>query len=315
MDWNHYFHLDTIHDWLNDLVVKYPGRVEAIDLGQSFEGRHIKGVKLSSGPGRSGVFIEAGIHAREWISPSTATFLLNQLLTSDDPAVQDIATSFDWYFVPVVNPDGYAFTFDGDRMWRKTRQPNGICLGADMNRNFDYQWNGPGSSSDPSRYDFAGRSAESEPEAANVAKFIKANRNSSRIETYIALHSFSQLIMFPFGHTAEQPRNYADLKLIGEAGVKAMATRFGTKFQTGSIHEIIYPSSGGSTDWAYAMADVPITFTVELRGPPDSEFMFNLPADQITPVGQETLDAFVAMLNEGRRLGYYVQGEAANSGK
>lgn len=286
-------------------MVLYPGRVQLLDLGRSFEGRIIKGVKLSSGPGRSGIFIEGGIHAREWISPSTATFLLNQLLTSADPAVQDIATSFDWYFVPVVNPDGYAFTFDGDRMWRKTRKPNGLCVGADMNRNFDFHWNGPGSSPDPCRYDFAGASATSEPEAANVARFITENRNSSRIETYISLHSFSQLIMFPYGHTAKKPHNYDDLTSIGKHGVDAMARRYGTVYQSGSIHEIIYPSSGGSMDWAYGVANVPVSFTIELRGPPDSEFMFNLPADQITPVGLETLDAFVAMLNEGRRLGYY----------
>lgn len=297
--------MDTIYDWLDYLVAQYPQRVQALDLGRSFEGRVIKGVKVSSGPGRTGVFVEGGIHAREWISPSTVTFLLNQLLTSEDPAVQDIATTFDWYIVPVVNPDGYAFTFDSDRMWRKTRKPNGLCVGTDMNRNFDFQWNGPGSSSDPCRFDFAGAAAASEPEAVQVSRFISENRNSSRIETYIALHSFSQLIMFPFGHTAEKMPNYDDLQSIVQQGVKAIGQRYGTVYLSGSKHETIYPSSGGSIDWAYAKAGVPVPITFELRGPPDSVFMFNLPADQITPIGWETLDAFVAMLNESRRLGYY----------
>lgn len=56
------------------------------------------------------ILIEANIHAREWISSATATWLLNELLTSTDPAVIDIATNFDWYFIPVLNPDGFAYT-------------------------------------------------------------------------------------------------------------------------------------------------------------------------------------------------------------
>lgn len=284
----------------------YPDRVQSIDLGRSFEGRSIKGVKLSSGTGRSAVFVEGGIHAREWISPSTATFVLNQLLTSVDPEVQDIAHSFDWYFLPVVNPDGYAFSFESDRMWRKTRKPNGVCVGTDLNRNFAFQWNSTGSSPDPCRYDFAGPSATSEPEAANVARFVTEHQNSSRLETYFALHSYGQVLVFPYGHTDDRVHAYANLKSIGQKGVDAIARRYGTEFaQSGSSYEVIYPSSGGSMDWAFAEGGLPLSFTFELRGPGDSEYMFILPADQITPVGWETLDAFVAMLKEGRRLGYY----------
>lgn len=54
--------------------------------------------------------IDANIHAREWISSATATWLLNELLTSTDPEVVDIATNIDWYFIPMVNPDGFVYT-------------------------------------------------------------------------------------------------------------------------------------------------------------------------------------------------------------
>ncbi len=49
---------------------------------------------------------------------------------------------FDWYFVPSVNPDGYQFTWDVDRLWRKTRSINAgeACIGVDANRNYDYEW-------------------------------------------------------------------------------------------------------------------------------------------------------------------------------
>lgn len=315
LDWQHYFHLDTIHAWLDTLIAEFPDSVHPIVVGQSFEGRPLRGIRLTVGRNnahhdsaaapRTGIFIEAGIHAREWISPATSTYIIDQLLRSADPAVRDLALSFDWYFVPVLNPDGYRFTFDSDRMWRKTRQPYGVCVGTDLNRNFDSHWNTIGASSDPCTYDFAGSAANSEPEARTVSEWLRENRNASRIETFISLHSFSQLMMFPHGHTAAKPPNYDDLRAMGRKAVEALAVRYGTVYQTGSIHEIIYPSSGGSMDWTYEELGIPVAFTIELRGPPDSEVMFNLPAAEIEPVGKETLDALVALVNEARRLGYY----------
>lgn len=99
--------------------------------------------------------------------------------------------------------------------------------------------------------------------------------------------------------------NYQDLKLICERAVQSLTAKHGTKFQSGSKHETIYPSSGGSIDWAYSEAKIPISLTFELRGPADSTDMFLLPADQITPTGEETLAAFVTIMNESRNLGYY----------
>lgn len=130
---------------------------------------------------------------------------INLLIYFTGPEVQALANNFNWFFFPVVNPDGYRYTFEKDRLWRKNRKPYGLYLGVDLNRNFDANWNGTGSSSDPSRYDFCGGGAFSEPETNNIAEFFKANGKKERINTYIALHSFSQLMMFPYGYTNEKP--------------------------------------------------------------------------------------------------------------
>lgn len=56
------------------------------------------------------IVIESTIHAREWVTVSTATYLLNELLTSNDTAIQDLAKNFNWVIIPVLNVDGYVYT-------------------------------------------------------------------------------------------------------------------------------------------------------------------------------------------------------------
>ena len=68
------------------------------------------------------MWIDGGIHAREWIAPAAVMYMIKQL-TEDVGGQEDLIDNLDWYILPCVNPDGYAWTQDpnGDRMWRKTR--------------------------------------------------------------------------------------------------------------------------------------------------------------------------------------------------
>lgn len=109
-DWTSYHTLEEIHDWLDSLAKTYPDKVKVIVAGTSYEGREIKGVKVSFAEGNPGVFIEGNIHAREWVTAATVTYILNQLLTSKDPAVREMADRHDWYIFPVFNPDGFVYT-------------------------------------------------------------------------------------------------------------------------------------------------------------------------------------------------------------
>lgn len=81
-DWNHYFQLDTINKWL-DFIASEHDFITTINLGESVNGETVKGIKFAKKSDNPTIFIEAGIHAREWISPATATFLINQLIHSE----------------------------------------------------------------------------------------------------------------------------------------------------------------------------------------------------------------------------------------
>lgn len=139
--WTSYHTFDEIMAWLDDQVQAYPDQLTNVVLGQSIEGRPMRGVKLSRKAGNPSIFIESNTHAREWITSATATWILNEFLTSADPEVQQLADNYDWYIFPLVNPDGFVYSHTSNRMWRKNRARHGlICLGTDPNRNWGYQW-------------------------------------------------------------------------------------------------------------------------------------------------------------------------------
>ena len=106
---NEYHTLEEIYSHLEDLAKKYDV-VEIVDAGKTTEGRVIKGVKISYKEGNPGIFIEAGIHAREWITPATALYLIDQLLNSKEKNIRALAEKHEWYIFPSFNPDGYVYT-------------------------------------------------------------------------------------------------------------------------------------------------------------------------------------------------------------
>nr|AYV99566.1 venom polypeptide [Dolopus genitalis] len=300
-DWTRYHTLEETYAWLKDMSKKF-SVVELLVGGKTYEGREILGVKISYGPGRKGIFVEGGIHAREWIAPATVTYIVNQLLTSKDPAVREIAEGYDWYIFPHANPDGYVYTHNTNRLWRKTRARYGMCFGADPNRNWDFFWMSIGASNNPCSDTFAGTAPFSEIETRTLSEYIASLKG--KIQTYLSFHAYSQLLLFPYGHTKEHAPNHNDMQRIGNEAAKALAKRYGTQYIVGNIYETIYPASGASIEWAYGKLNVPLVYTYELR-PRNQWNGFILPPQQIVPVGEETMDSVVALLREAKKLGYY----------
>ncbi|XP_055294901.1 zinc carboxypeptidase-like [Sitodiplosis mosellana] len=298
--WDKYYDLPAIYNWLDEILQEYPDILTNYDVGTSYENRTIRAVKLSKKKNNATIFIESTIHAREWITVATTTYILNEFLTSNDPEVQALAENYDWIIVPVLNVDGYSFTHSNNRMWRKTRQPYGSgCVGADPNRNWDFHHNDVGSSSNPCSEIYAGPKPFSEPEALALSKFVES---IGKVNLYISFHSYSQLLMFPYGHTTDPAPNHDDMLQIGEQTVDAISERYGTDYETGDIASTIYLASGSSIDWAYGVAKVPITYTFEFRDKGKNGFI--LPADQIIPNSEEVLDGLIAMAKEAKELNY-----------
>ncbi|XP_037959652.1 zinc carboxypeptidase A 1 [Teleopsis dalmanni] len=305
--WTSYYQLDDTYKWLQSLAVEYPGVVTLIEGGKTYQGRSILGVKISKNNGgkqKPGIFIEAGIHAREWIAPASATYIINQLLTSSDSNLKNIALNYDWYIFPHANPDGYVYTHQSDRMWRKTRTPYKNCFGADPNRNWGFFWNHVGASTNPCSDTYAGPEAFSEIETKSLSNYIASLKG--KIQLYISFHAYSQYLLYPYGHTNELPDNVDDYKQVFNAATAAINKRYNTKYTGGNIYDAIYPAAGASVDWAYAEVGVRMAFCYELRPSSNSILTgFQLPAAQIIPTGEELLDSIVAMIGKVDELGYF----------
>lgn len=236
MDWESYHRLDTIHGWMDGMAARYPDRVKILTIGHSVEGRPLKVARLGrrgrrrqGGASRPAIFIEGGIHAREWISPATVTFMMKELVTSS--RMGRLLDQYDFFILPVTNPDGYEYSHTTDRLWRKNRARSpltlGLCRGVDLNRNFGFKWAEGVSILDPRPASpipcldtYHGPEAFSEPETKAVRDFVMSKRH--RLASYIAFHSFGNKILYPWGHTSEKTSDWRDLKAFAESANSAI---------------------------------------------------------------------------------------------
>nr|UPI76681.1 M14 metal carboxypeptidase 4 [Antheraea yamamai] len=306
MQFDAYYTLEQINAWIDDLARTYPDIVTVQIAGRSYEGHDIKGLKISHGSGRKIIFLEGGIHSREWISPATVNFITNELLTSDDEEIRAAARDYDWYIFPVTNPDGYIWSHTQFRMWRKNRRPFGSNFGVDLNRNWNSNWLVAGASTNPASDTYAGPGPFSEPESRSLSEYIRTIHD--RIDLYLSFHSFGHLLLIPFGNSTAAYSNYYDAINIGRRAMGALSVRYGTLYTTGNIAEAIYHATGGSIDWVKGHLNVPLVYCYESRD--QGEYGFLLPEDQILPNSLETMDSVLEMIHQAKRFGYM----NANSG-
>src|SRR5690606_2908792 len=126
-----------------------------VELVDPLEGRAIRGLRITSAPDDApGLLLNATQHAREWIAPMTAMCVADQLVReAESNEVSALLDQVVFYVVPVVNPDGYVYSWDVERFWRKNRRDG---VGVDLNRNFGTGWGGPGASDKPQAGNYHG---------------------------------------------------------------------------------------------------------------------------------------------------------------
>ncbi|XP_013148138.1 PREDICTED: carboxypeptidase B-like [Papilio polytes] len=287
MDWKSYHRLGVIYEFMESLAAEWPTLCSVCTIGRSVEGRAIKMLKISNGRcNNAGVWMDAAIHPREWISTAVLTYVADQLVRTYDQQ-PDYITNKDWFIVPVVNPDGYEYTHTHDRMWRKNRARYGECYGVDLNRNFSYGWgerDEEGSSDDPANIFYRGPEPFSEPETSAIRQAICSA--GTKFKVFLSFHSYGEVIIFPWGYTGDPCPHYVQMLEAGTAMAKAIQQASGHIYKVGSTKDLMYYASGTSTDWSYAVANIPYSYMVELRG---KRHRFLLPKEEIVCTSIEVL--------------------------
>ncbi|MEK7287537.1 MAG: M14 family metallopeptidase [Elusimicrobiota bacterium] len=244
-----------------------PDLASAYSAGPSLNGRSLWVLRINSevkGNGasaRPGVIFLGTHHAREHLSTEVPLLLAKHLVNqyAKDPKVKALLDSRDVYIIPMVNPDGVEYDIEQNdyRMWRKNVRDNGGgVLGVDLNRNYGYKWGTGGSSGNPGSEVYKGPAPFSEPETQAVKNFIESHPN---IKMLLSFHTFSELILYPWGHTYDPVPDSRD-RAVFEKMAKTMAAWNGYRPEQSSE---LYIASGDTTDWAYGERRI-FAFTFEL---------------------------------------------------
>ncbi|XP_055388347.1 uncharacterized protein LOC129616808 [Condylostylus longicornis] len=102
----------------------YPNLVKVFEIGRTYEGRIIKVLRISDDPQTfDKIWIDGGIHGREWMTPSAITYIIYTMLLNWDVMPYHVKT-MTWFFLPVLNPDGYDYSWKTDRLWYRNRRKN-----------------------------------------------------------------------------------------------------------------------------------------------------------------------------------------------
>ncbi|XP_027504934.1 carboxypeptidase B2 isoform X2 [Corapipo altera] len=257
--YENYHSMKEIYRWMEEVVKVHSDLLQKIYIGSSYEKRPL--------------YVLKAIHVRE--RDRTMTMLLEH---------------FDFYVMPVINVDGYEYTWShpSNRLWRKSRSKHGNskCIGTDMNRNFDAHWCGQGASPYECQETYCGPYPESEPEVKAVARFVRDHKNT--IKAYITMHSYSQLVLFPYSYTTNRSKDHDELDSLAKKAAKAIRRTTKETYRPGPGAQTIYLAPGGSDDWAYDLG-IKYSFTFELRD--TGTYGFLLPSQEIKPTCLEALSA------------------------
>jgi len=256
----------------------FPSIADLVSIGKSYEGRDILTLRVGVGnetkEDRKTIVITGGLHGREWISTSTINYLIWSVLTSyeKDGMIAKLLKHFDLIFIPVLNPDGYEYTWQTDRLWRKSRQQTKLrfCRGMDLDHAFGHAWEDSRHQTDPCSESYGGDQPFEAIEASELAKWAKnETANGVKFVAFLDLHSYSQQVLFPYAYTCSvDPPNKENLEELAIGLAKALRRSHGERYRVDSACEgaVLHAdsegvaasrveSAGGSAiDWFYRKA-------------------------------------------------------------
>jgi murein tripeptide amidase MpaA len=284
-DWFSEFHdYREITEHLRALAEANPERMRMEGVGSSIDAQTIWAWKIGNGSER--MMINGTQHAREWISSAVTTCVADRLVNeyATNPKIKQFVDTTTLWVVPVVNPDGYQYSWAGHRFWRKNRRDG---HGVDLNRNWGVAWGGSGSSSNKRSEVYRGAKEFSEPESTALRDLAAREKPSLHID----FHAYGQLILYPWNYTAAPAKDRDRFAALGDNITSAIVAQHGKRYTLIQGVEL-YPSAGTMNDWLYGELGS-MSYAIELR--PKGGTGFVLPPEEIKPTCDEGLAAVLAL--------------------
>lgn len=265
--------------------------IELETLGKSVQGRTLLGLTI---PGRGALakkrlLVMGTQHAREWLSTMACMALLSDWMIKHRDSGRDRPTLT---VIPVVNPDGYAYSWNQDRLWRKNRggpQDESGLGGVDLNRNWGQSWGDPhGASPQPHSDAYHGKQAFSEPETRAIRDFVKRKGD---VTAMLDVHTFGQWVIYPA--SCRNPVSWGKKAISKLAGQIASRITKNADAEYSAIGgtDFSYPACGDAADW-FAETQHAYALTLELRpGPGVDRTGFIQPPSAIAPTSQDLITA------------------------
>ena len=290
-----YYTWNEIVENLDELFEDYPNLVaEKISIGQTLEGRDIWALKMSDNPNidedEAEVLYTGLHHAREPMSYMNLFYYMNWLVENygTNQLASDILNNRELWFIPAFNPDGLVYNQqiapNGGGMQRKNMREtcNGTPDGIDLNRNYSFMWGLDDTGSSPNGCDetYRGTGPFSEPETTAMAAFV----GEHNFPIALNYHSYSNLLIYPFGYSYDNPMNEDDLNTFIEIGEELVSIN---GYELGTGPDLLYPVNGEACDWMYGVHGI-FAYTPEVGSSQDG---FWPSTNRIIPLCEENLYA------------------------
>src|SRR5215216_3788945 len=270
--WRSYDEKDGIRDELYSIARRNPQIVKLEVIGHTIQGREIIALKVTKDAKtvadgvRPDVLYMSTIHAREWIATEVTRRELHYFVDNygRNAEVTNLVNTRELWFMVVANPDGYQYTFDHERLWRKNLHDNDgdgqitNADGVDPNRNYDVDWgyDNEGSSPQQSAADYRGTGPASEPEVQAHQKLI----DRLKFRFLVTYHSFGPLLLYAYGWQVQTP-TADDPLFVAYTGIDANPAVAG--FDPG-VGADLYITNGTTDDYSYAETGA-LSWTPELE--------------------------------------------------
>jgi len=301
-DINDFNTLSDIYGWMLALATECrPGLTcQVYNVGNSHNGNPILVFRMyQATAGRMAYWIDGTIHGREWIATATVLKVIDAMAQGTNAEAVRLTNAYDWYIMPVMNPDGYDYTWSNDRLWRKNRKqnPGTDCIGTDINRNFNFRWGIEGVSHNPCSEIYCGPSGASEPETEHVQNELI--RLGPTLLATVTVQSYGNLWTFPWGNTlnhagavCDLAADNNDLMAVADRAANAIQATYATSWARGNscVVNDVDSTTGCIDDFSKGGAGVKYAFSSELRG--DG---FVIESSEIVPSFNEFFHGIIAM--------------------